>query len=61
MASLRTELGEAIRVLLVLYVTQVQRGHSTHPIKIQIDNTEVLARAFNILERGCKTAFGLGL
>ena len=52
MASLRTELGGAIGVLLVLYTIQVQRGDSTHPIKIWIDNGEVLARAGNILERG---------
>ena len=52
MASLRTELGGAIGVLLVLYTIQVQRGDSTHPIKIWIDNGEVLAREGNILERG---------
>jgi len=51
-ASLRAELGGAIGVLLVLYTTQSQRGDSTHPIKIWINNAEVLARAGNMLERG---------
>ena len=34
MTSLRTELGAAIGILLVLYAIQVQRGNSTNPIKI---------------------------
>ena len=51
MASLRTELGGLIGALLVLYAMQVQRGNSTHPIKIWIDNSEVLARTGNMLKR----------
>lgn len=34
MALLRTELGGAIGVLLVIYALQVQRNNCTHPIKI---------------------------
>ena len=45
MASLRTELGGAIGILLVLYAIQVQRGPSSLPVTIWIDNAEVLSRA----------------
>ena len=45
MASLRAELGGAICILLVLYALQIQRGASTNPITIWIDNAEVLERA----------------
>ena len=45
MASLRTELGGAIGILLVLYSIQLQRGPSSLPVTIWIDNAEVLARA----------------
>ena len=38
-------------VFLVLYAMQVQHDDSTHPIKIWIDNTEVLVRAVNTIER----------
>ena len=47
MASLRAELGGAIGILLVIYALQVQRGASTRPILIWIDNAEVLERARN--------------
>ena len=45
MASLRTELGGSICILLVLYALQIQREASTYPITIWIDNVEVLERA----------------
>ena len=47
MASLRVELGGAIGLLLVIYALQIQRGASTYPILIWIDNAEVLERARN--------------
>ena len=47
MASLRTELGGAMGVLLVVYALQIQRGASLLPVTIWLDNAEVLERANN--------------
>lgn len=45
MALIRTELGGAVGILLVLYAIQVQRCPSSLPVTICIDNAEVLDRA----------------
>ena len=45
MSSLHAELRGAIDILLVLYALQIQKGSSLLPVKIWIDNAELLERA----------------